>query len=103
MLENATPPGEQMQKNHCYNWDSHAVNCHIFDDTQYKLGFLDQSISALIEDLYTRGLNRRVLLVVTGEFGRTPKVEYSKGTQKVKPFHCFGSSLSLCLRCRVMA
>ncbi len=81
VLENATPPGEQMKKNHCYNWDSHAVNCHIFDDTQYKLGFLDQSISALIEDLYTRGLNKRVLLVVTGEFGRTPKVEYSTGTQ----------------------
>lgn len=81
VLENATPPGEQMKKNHCYNWDSHAVNCHIFDDTQYKLGFLDQSISALIEDLYTRGLNKRVLLVVTGEFGRTPRVEYSVGTQ----------------------
>jgi hypothetical protein len=81
VLENATPPGEQMKQNHCYNWDSHAVNCHIFDDTQYKLGFLDQSISALIEDLYTRGLNKRVLLVVTGEFGRTPRVEYSVGTQ----------------------
>jgi uncharacterized protein (DUF1501 family) len=81
VMENATPPGAQMKKNHCYNWDSHAVNCHIFDDTQYKLGFLDQSISALIEDLYARGLDRRVLLVVTGEFGRTPRVEYSVGTQ----------------------
>jgi uncharacterized protein (DUF1501 family) len=81
VMENATPPGVQMKQNHCYNWDSHAVNCHIFDDTQYKLGFLDQSISALIEDLYTRGLNERVLLVVTGEFGRTPRIEYSVGTQ----------------------
>jgi uncharacterized protein (DUF1501 family) len=81
VLENATPPGESLKKDHCYNWDSHAVNCHIFEDTKYKLGFLDQSISALIKDLYNRGLNKRVLLVVTGEFGRTPKVEYSKGTQ----------------------
>lgn len=81
VMENATPPGEQMVKNHTYNWDSHAVNCHIFDDTKYKLGFLDQAISALIEDLYARGLNKRVLLVVTGEFGRTPKVEYSTGSQ----------------------
>jgi uncharacterized protein (DUF1501 family) len=81
VLENATPPGVSLKQNHCYNWDSHAVNCHIFEDTQYKLGFLDQAISALIEDLYTRGLDRRVLLVVTGEFGRTPKVEYSVGTQ----------------------
>jgi hypothetical protein len=81
VLENATPPGAQMKLNHCYNWDSHAVNCHIFDDTQYKLGFLDQAMSALIEDLYTRGLNKRVLLVITGEFGRTPRIEYSVGTQ----------------------
>ena len=81
VLENATPPGAEMKKNHCYNWDSHAVNCHIFEDTQYKLGFLDQAISALIEDLYARGLDKKVLLVVTGEFGRTPKVEYSIGTQ----------------------
>jgi len=85
VMENATPPGQAMKQNHSYNWDSHAVNCHIFDDTEFKLGFLDQAISALIEDLYTRGLNKRVLLVVTGEFGRTPKVEYSTGTQtKVK-------------------
>jgi len=78
VLENATPPDVALKENHCYNWDSHAVNCHIFDDTQYKLGFLDQAISALIEDLYARGLNKRVLLVVTGEFGRTPKIEYTK-------------------------
>lgn len=81
VLENATPPGGSMRQNHTYNWDSHAVNCHIFDDTQYKLGFLDQAISALIEDIYSRGLNKRVLVVVTGEFGRTPKIEYSVGTQ----------------------
>jgi uncharacterized protein (DUF1501 family) len=78
VMENATPPGESLKENHCYNWDSHAVNCHIFEDTQYKLGFLDQAISALIEDLSSRGLNQRVLLVVTGEFGRTPKLEYTK-------------------------
>ncbi len=79
VMENATPPGEGLKEDHTYNWDSHAVNCHIFKDTQYKLGFLDQAISALIADLYERGLNKKVLLVVTGEFGRTPKVEYAKG------------------------
>lgn len=79
VMENATPPGVGLQKDHCYNWDSHAVNCHIFEDTKYKLGFLDQSISALITDLYERGLDRRVMLVVTGEFGRTPKVNYKDG------------------------
>src|SRR5436309_5486106 len=80
VLENATPPGQGLKKDHTYNWDSHAVNCHIFEDTAYKLGFLDQAISALIEDLYSRGLDRRVLLVVTGEFGRSPRIEHDKAT-----------------------
>ncbi len=38
-------------------------------------------MTSLIEDLYQRGLDRKVLLVVTGEFGRTPRIEYSVGTQ----------------------
>ena len=63
----------------CYNWDSHAVNCHIFKDTRYKLPFLDSAITALIEDLYQRGLDKKVLLVVTGEFGRTPRITYANG------------------------
>ena len=33
-------------------------------------------MSALIEDVYARGLDRRVLVVVTGEFGRTPRISY---------------------------
>jgi hypothetical protein len=80
VMENATPPGEGLQKDHTYNWDSHAVNCDLFKDTKYKCGFLDQAISTLISDLYDRGLDKRVLLVVTGEFGRTPKIEYDKAT-----------------------
>jgi len=36
-------------------------------------------VTALIEDLYDRGLDRRVLLIVTGEFGRTPRISYSNG------------------------
>ena len=39
----------------------------------------------MIEDLYDRGLDQRVMLVVTGEFGRTPKIEVNPGTHtKVK-------------------
>ena len=29
------------------------------------------------EDLYERGLDRRVLVIVTGEFGRTPRISYA--------------------------
>ena len=61
-----------------YNWDSHAVNCHIFTDSKYRLPFYDRAVTALIEDLYTRGLDKRVMLIVTGEFGRTPKLEHAK-------------------------
>ncbi|MEY5016457.1 MAG: hypothetical protein RIS92_2815 [Verrucomicrobiota bacterium] len=62
------------------NWDDHAVNQHIFDALRFRCGAYDQAVSALIEDVYARGLDKRVLVVVTGEFGRTPKIEYSPST-----------------------
>jgi uncharacterized protein (DUF1501 family) len=62
-----------------YNWDSHAVNGHLFDDAKYRFPFYDQAVTALVEDLYDRGLDRRVVLIVTGEFGRTPRISYDKG------------------------
>lgn len=40
---------------------------------------LDQMLSTLIADLYERGLDRKVLLVVWGEFGRTPRVNPTGG------------------------
>lgn len=40
---------------------------------------LDQMLSTLIADLYERGLDRKVLLVVWGEFGRTPRVNATGG------------------------
>jgi uncharacterized protein (DUF1501 family) len=56
------------------NWDDHSVNSHIFDAYRLKLPVLDQAMSALVEDLFARGLDRRVLFIFTGEFGRTPMV-----------------------------
>jgi hypothetical protein len=58
------------------NWDDHAVNHHVFDALKYRAPFFDQAVSALIEDVYQRGLDKRVLVVVTGEFGRTPRISY---------------------------
>lgn len=58
------------------NWDDHAVNQHVFDALKFRLPTLDQAVSALIEDIYARGLDQRVLVVVTGEFGRTPRISY---------------------------
>jgi len=56
------------------NWDDHSVNAHIFDAYRIKLPLLDYAMSALVEDLYVRGLNDRVLFIFCGEFGRTPMI-----------------------------
>ena len=62
------------------NWDDHAVNHHVFDALRFRAGAFDQAVSALIEDVYARGLDKRVLVVVSGEFGRTPKISYDRST-----------------------
>jgi len=58
------------------NWDDHAVNHHVFNALEHRMPTFDQAVSALIEDVYARGLNRRVLVVVAGEFGRTPRISH---------------------------
>ena len=59
------------------NWDDHAVNHHVFDGLKYRAPFFDQAVSALIEDVHQRGLDRETLIVVGGDFGRTPKISYA--------------------------
>jgi uncharacterized protein (DUF1501 family) len=39
-----------------------------------RLPYFDQAVAALIDDIFDRGLDRRILVVVTGEFGRTPRI-----------------------------
>ena len=56
------------------NWDDHAVNHHVFEALTFRLPIFDQAVSALIEDVYQRGLDEKVLVVVSGEFGRTPRI-----------------------------
>jgi hypothetical protein len=80
VMENPYVSGVKMLKNGTYNWDSHAVNCHLFDDAKVRLPIYDRVITAMVEDLYERGLDKRVLLVVTGEFGRTPRLRTQVGT-----------------------
>jgi uncharacterized protein (DUF1501 family) len=59
------------------NWDDHAVNHHVFDAMQSRAPYFDQAVAALISEIYERGLDKRVMVVVTGEFGRTPKISYA--------------------------
>lgn len=74
-------PSRQVPADCSYNWDSHAVNCNLYNDARWRFPVYDQAVSALIEDLYQRGLDKKTMLIVTGEFGRTPKVSTAVGTQ----------------------
>jgi uncharacterized protein (DUF1501 family) len=58
------------------DWDDHA---DLPGRMRQRAPVYDQGLSALIEDLRQRGLNRDVLLVAMGEFGRTPRVNQNAG------------------------
>ncbi|HUE86479.1 MAG TPA: DUF1501 domain-containing protein [Vicinamibacterales bacterium] len=60
-------------------WDDHAVHGNIFAIMKKRGPQFDQAVSTLIEDLEQRGLRDEVLLVVAGEFGRTPRIHVHKG------------------------
>ena len=62
-----------------HDWDDHAVNWDMHTAMLARLPKYDQVVSTLINDLYDRGLDKRVLLIVTGEFGRTPRLEHRDG------------------------
>jgi hypothetical protein len=62
-----------------HDWDDHAVNWDMLTAMNARLPRYDHLVTTLIDDLYERGLDRRVLLVVTGEFGRTPRLEHRDG------------------------
>ncbi len=81
VLENPYVSGVSSLKQGTYNWDSHAVNCHLFDDALVRFPIFDKVVAALIQDLYEKGLDKKVLLVVTGEFGRTPRISNVVGSQ----------------------
>lgn len=53
------------------HWDDHSS---IEKAHGAKVPVVDQAVSALIDDLDERGLLDRVMVVVMGEFGRTPKI-----------------------------
>jgi uncharacterized protein (DUF1501 family) len=46
---------------------------------------VDRAVSAFVDDVAQRGLSERILLVITGEFGRTPKINRSKGRDHWAP------------------
>ena len=57
-------------------WDYHGSNFRLCRE---DMPMLDQGVHALVTDLYRRGLDRDVSVVVWGEFGRTPSINAKAG------------------------
>lgn len=58
------------------DWDTHE---HNFRDMREQLPQLDQGFHALVTDLYERGLEQDVAVVLWGEFGRAPQISRIAG------------------------
>jgi len=63
-------------------WDTHTKNC---EGLKGLLPPLDQAFSAFLDDLRARGLLSETLVILTGEFGRTPKLGGNVGTPSFDP------------------
>ncbi len=57
-------------------WDWHGSN---FAQGRTEFPLLDNAVSALVQDLHERGLDKDVSVVVWGEFGRTPTINKNAG------------------------
>ncbi|MBI3839451.1 MAG: DUF1501 domain-containing protein [Planctomycetia bacterium] len=57
-------------------WDWHMTN---FVGMKKEMPLFDHGVAALVEDLHQRGLDKDVLVVAWGEFGRSPRVNAAAG------------------------
>ena len=55
-------------------WDWHGADGKNFVQARKDFPLLDGALSALVNDLHERGLDKDVSIVCWGEFGRTPKI-----------------------------
>jgi hypothetical protein len=55
-------------------WDTHGSN---FKTLKTQLPQVDRGVANLIQDLHDRGMEKDVVTVMWGEFGRTPKINGS--------------------------
>ena len=69
------------------NWDTHYDNFNTLKND--LLPHLDSGLTALLRDLHDRSLNQKTLVVVMmGEFGRTPRVNKDAGRDHWGPSNC---------------
>jgi len=83
------------------SWDMHGSNMGMgdaFGNGSYGMGFclprLDEALSALLGDLKDRGMLESTLVVVLGEFGRTPKIIPGANPGRQHWPHCYPAILA---------
>jgi uncharacterized protein (DUF1501 family) len=66
---------------HSAGWDMHADgnNPGIVKGMEMLGRTMDKAVSAFLDDVADRGLSDRILLVITGDFGRTPRINNRGG------------------------
>jgi hypothetical protein len=63
-------------------WDTHGQN---FQTLRRQLPQVDRGVANLVQDLHDRGLSNDVVVVMWGEFGRTPRVNQGAGRDHWSP------------------
>jgi hypothetical protein len=81
-LVGAGVPVVQVNMGRVQTWDTHSANFKSLKDR--LLPPTDQGVSALLDDLEVRGMLDETLVVVTGEFGRTPRIGASTGNANTR-------------------
>ncbi len=96
-----TAPGDKLGGPPSSSWDMHGSNMgmgNAFGTGSYGMGFclprLDEALSALLTDLKDRGLLESTLVVVAGEFGRTPKIIPGENPGRQHWPHCYPAILA---------
>ena len=80
---------------HYGGWDMHG---NIAKSLNGRMPPLDHALSTFIDDLHDRGMSKNVLLVVTGEFGRTYRVNKNAGRDhwpQLSPLMCSGGDFDM--------
>ncbi|OJW20508.1 MAG: hypothetical protein BGO49_04610 [Planctomycetales bacterium 71-10] len=76
-LVEAGVPIVQVNLGRVQQWDTHSANFKNLKE--HLLPPTDRGLSALLDDLKARGLLDETLVVIAGEFGRTPRIGSSTG------------------------
>jgi len=65
-----------------FSWDDHANAQPGWDmaaGMRWRAEYMDPALATLIDDVYSRGLDEKILIVAVGEFGRTPRLTANSG------------------------